>query len=118
MVLLTCDVRITSKLTLQQIGAILSERVFGGIPMGGLTEYIRDEVPAIYTTNRYLGTRFILLGGPDEEGYYLQAENLSVLTKNLTPEQIQEHLVDASELIVTLLSRVEELTARAGNWAV
>ncbi len=118
MVLLTCDVRITSKLSLQQVGAILSERVFGGIPMGGLTEYIRDEVPAIFTTNRYLGTRFILMGGPDDEGFYLQAENLSVLTKGLSPEQIQENLVDASELVVTLLSRAEGLTTRAGNWAV
>ena len=118
MVLLTCDVRIESKLTLQQIGAILSERVFGGIPMGGLTEYIRDEVPAIYTTNRYLGTRFILMGGPDEEGYFLQAETLSVLTKGLSPEQVQENLVDTSELIVNLLSRAEGLTARTGNWAV
>lgn len=117
MTLLTCDVRIASKLPLQQVGAVLSERVFGGIPMGGLTEYIRDEVPAIYTTSRYLGTRFILMGEPDEEGYFLQAETLGVLTKEFTPEQLQESLVDVSEVIVTLLSRADGVAARAGNWA-
>ena len=116
MIMLTCDVRIASKLTLQELGAIMSERVFGGIPFVGLTEYIRDEVPAIYTEKRYLGTRFILMGTPDDEGYFLQAETLSVLTKGLTPEQLQENLVDVTEVIVALLSRADGLAARAGNW--
>jgi hypothetical protein len=62
---------IKSELDIESLGKLLSEKLAGGLPFGGLKEYIRDEIPAVYINN-ILGCRLILLGFPGERGYNLE----------------------------------------------
>jgi hypothetical protein len=62
---------IKSELDIETLGKLISEKLAGGLPFGGLEEYIRDEVPAVYINN-ILGCRLILLGFPGELGYNLE----------------------------------------------
>lgn len=44
-----------SKLDIERVGAIISQRVFAGVPIGGLEKNIYEEVPAVFTEKRFLG---------------------------------------------------------------
>lgn len=46
--------KIWSELSLENLGAILSERVFCKIPFGGREEDIHEEVPAIFIQQPFL----------------------------------------------------------------
>ena len=93
-------------MSLEEVGQIVSIRVLGGIPFVGRGERIRDEIPAIYSKPEVLGTRFILMGEPDDEGYYLEADGRSLIA-NLSAEQIKSSLVDISPLVARLLQGIE-----------
>lgn len=62
---------IKSELDIESLGRLISEKLVGGLPFGGLEKYIRDEIPAVYI-NDILGCRLILLGFPGELGYNLE----------------------------------------------
>jgi hypothetical protein len=96
-------------MSLEEVGKIISDRVIGGIQFVGRDDYIRDEVPAIYTRSEVFGTRFILMGEPDDEGYYLEADSQS-LVASLSPEQIKRSLFDLSPLVAHLLVGTEGIT--------
>ena len=110
MVLLTCDVNIKSALPLEDVAEILSAHLLGGVRFVGRDEHIRDEVPAVYSSEYVLGCRFILLGEPDDEGYYLQVSHHQRLA-DLSASQIQESLVDISSDVVALLAHVGSIQA-------
>ena len=93
MIILSCRLRLSSQMSLEEIGRAVSGRVLGGIPFVGREEHIRDEVPAIFSQSEVLGIRFILMGEPDDEGYYLEADSRSLIA-NLSAEQIKESLFD------------------------
>ncbi len=100
--ILICHVRFFSKLPLEDLGEILSARVFGGAPFGGLAEFIRDEVPTIFT-EPILGTRFLLMGAPDEEGYCLEAEPDHEVVHRMSQLDQTIAFTDVSRVIVDLM---------------
>jgi hypothetical protein len=108
MVLLTCQVKIKSKLCLEDVAQIVSDCLLGGVGFIGREEHVRDEVPAVYTARCVLGCRFILFGEPDDEGYFLEVWHYET-SSALTAEQIRESLVDISADIVALLSEIESI---------
>ena len=97
-----CSLRIRSVLELEEVGWIISDRVLGGVPLGGRADYIRDEVPAIYTRTRVLGMEFILQGEPDEEGYYLTGDPADLM-EGLSIDEFKSRLRDISDLVARLL---------------
>jgi hypothetical protein len=56
-------VDIKTKLNFEELVAVLSGELCGGIPLGGLEESIRDEVPAVFTLKTFLGICVVLYGG-------------------------------------------------------
>jgi len=110
MVIIACRLRLLSSMSLEEVGEVVSSRVLGGIPFVGREDYIRDEIPAIYSKPEVFGTRFILMGEPDDEGYYLEADTGRSVLAGLTADQIRTSLVDISSLVAHLLKGVERLT--------
>jgi hypothetical protein len=111
MIILVCRLRLHSSMSLEEVGEVVSNRVLGGIPFVGKKDYIRDEIPAIYSKPDVLGTRFVLMGESDDEGYYLEADAGGSVSANLSAEQIRSSLVDISPLVAHLLKGVKGLTA-------
>ena len=106
MILFYCQLRISTQLSLEELGAIISDRVLGGGSLTGKENYIRDEIPAIYTESEILGTRFILLGEPGDEGYYLETDG-RMLIRNMTAKEVENSLLDISSMIAELLRGTE-----------
>jgi hypothetical protein len=111
MIIPSCRLRLLSRMSLQEVGQVVSDRVVGGIPFVGREDYIRDEVPAIYSKTEVLGMRFILMGEPDDEGFYLEADGADLIA-NLSAEQIKNALFDISPLVAHLLQGVEGVEVR------
>ena len=109
MIIPSCRLRLSSRMSLEEVGRVVSDRVLGGVPFVGREEYIRDEVPAIYSKAEVLGIRLILMGEPDDEGYYLEADSRSLIA-NLSAEQVKRSLLDISPLVTHLLSGIEGIT--------
>lgn len=93
---------------LEELGRIVSDRVLGGIPLEGRSDHIRDEIPAIYTKRAVLGMRFVLLGAPDDEGFYLEGESRTAI-KRMSPDEIRKSLFDISSIVAELLNGVNEI---------
>ena len=110
MTLLSCGLELWSDKSLEEVAEIVSNRLFGGVRFIGKGEYIRDEVPAIYSERDILGMRIILMGGPGQEGYYLEMETRREPGVVLTAEHIRKSLVDISTLVSKLLHGAEEIT--------
>jgi len=110
MTLLSCGLELWSDKGLEEVAEIVSNRLFGGVRFIGKGEYIRDEVPAIYSERDILGMRIILMGGPGQEGYYLEMETRREPGVALTAEHMRESLVDISPLVSKLLHGAEEIT--------
>lgn len=109
MMIPACRLRLLSRMSLEELGNVVSDRVFGGVPFVGRGDYIRDEVPALYSKSDVLGTRFILMGEPDDKGYYLEADSRRLIA-NLSAEEIKKSLVDISPLVAHLLGGIEGVT--------
>ncbi|GMQ64600.1 hypothetical protein [Vallitalea maricola] len=51
-----------SSLSIVEVGAIISQKVFGGLVLKGLEKRIYDEVPIIFINSEILGLRVVLSG--------------------------------------------------------
>jgi len=100
--LLNCNLRIPSKLSLEELAETISRHVFGGVKFIGKEEFIRDEFPAVYTESTVLGARFILTEDPEQSSFYLDADNRK-LTAVMTLEEVISADVDVSILIGSLI---------------
>ena len=69
---LSCFLDFHSQLSLEDLGASLSENIFGGIPFGSREEAVRDEVPAIQLKRDVLGFHVVLQGFGGNDGYTLE----------------------------------------------
>lgn len=69
---LSCFLDFRSQLSLEELGAALSENIFGGIPFGSRDEAVRDEVPAIQLKKDVLGFYVVLHGFGGDNGYTLE----------------------------------------------
>src|SRR5438876_5199785 len=110
MTLLSCGIELWSDKSLEEVAEIVSNRLFGGVRFIGKGEYIRDEVPAIYSERDILGMRVVLTGGPGQGGYYLEMETRRQPGVALTADQIRKSVVDLSPLVSKLLHGVDEIT--------
>jgi hypothetical protein len=66
------SVGIRSDLSLDELAALISDRLCGGIAFGGKDEGYRDEVPAVATVRDFLGLGMKLWG--DQGEYCLDVE--------------------------------------------
>ena len=111
MVLLACRVHIKSSLPLEDVAEIVSAHLLGGIRFTGRDQYVRDEIPAVYSSDYVLGCRFLLSGAPDEHGYYLEVLSDNRRLARLTAAQMKESIVDISADVVELLESVGSIRA-------
>lgn len=81
---LEADIYLKSSKSLEEVGAILSKELFGGLPFGGRENYIRDEIPAIYIEPEIMGMEIILVGGDIDGITILQIRP----SDNITNEEI------------------------------
>ena len=80
-----------SNLALEEVGQILSEKLFGGIPFGGKDKYIHEEVPAIFISQTVMGLRIVLDGHSGLEsgmGFNLNITSL-IVPDNVAYEDIR-----------------------------
>lgn len=111
MVLLAFRIQLFSQMSIEEVGAIISTKVLGGIRLIGRENCIRDEIPAIYSETEVLGTRFILSGEPDDIGYELESDNRFVI-RGMSGDQIEAALTDVSPLVAKLLERSPGITIK------
>ncbi len=109
--ILYCKLNLRSVLSLEELAEIISARVLGGIPFTSGIHSIRDEVPAVCTGTEFLGMQAVLMGEPDEEGYYLIMDTRSPLLK-MSGDEIRTSLVDISSLVASLLGGVDGVSVR------
>jgi hypothetical protein len=112
--ILYCNLRLRSRLELEEVGKIVSHRVLGGIPFVAGGHSIRDEIPAIYTETEFLGMKSVLMGEPDEEGYYLTMDTRGLLA-TMSAEEIRKSRVNISSLVARLLEGVKDVTVVSEN---
>jgi len=55
-------VLLKSSLSLEEVGKILSDKIFGGLEFGGKDLEIHDEIPAIFIQSPVIGLKIILDG--------------------------------------------------------
>ncbi len=51
-----------TELSIDEVGDIISQTLFGGIKLNGLEKRLYDEIPAIFTEHEIMGLRVILSG--------------------------------------------------------
>ena len=95
---------------IEDLGEIISARILGGIPLVGKDEYIRDEIPAVYSEYGVMGSRFVLMGEPGTGGYYLETVSDWGRRGNIPPFSVTDPKVDVSALVGDLLKGIEGLT--------
>ena len=105
-ILLNCQVQLRTSMDLESLGRLLSTTLLGGVPMGGRKEALLDEVPAIYTEGAILGNFFVLLGEPDDEGYYIRCLHDTASSGVLTAEEIKDCTVDISHAVARRLHTI------------
>lgn len=104
-----CRLQIFATIDLEALADLLSRRVFGGVPFVGRSENIRDEFPAVYTSQAILGTRFVLSEDVSGGWFYLECQGTGV-NVNMTPEEIRRSFVDISTLIGVLIENENGIT--------
>ena len=72
------SVNFKSDLSIEEVGAIISTKVFSGVQFGGKENNIYEEVPAIYIDNLMLGFLFVIQG-------YSGIDNKFGFTLSITP---------------------------------
>jgi len=98
-------VSLKSNLEIEEVGDIISRKVFGGLKFGGKELEIYEEVPAIFISSSVLGLRAVLQGYKgfgEGEGYVLTISS----NDNMRYEKREEFKLDY--YLVTLLRSVLE----------
>lgn len=99
-----CSVNFIYKGTITEAGEKISEKLFGGIPFGGLEEHICEEVPAVYIKPQILGLEIVIQGYGGQEGYNL---GMHLDYEVEYPEDYTD--VDISLLVKERLSNIDGL---------
>ena len=69
------DLSFYSDKDIHEAAKMISNQLFGGLPFGGLKDYIYEEVPAIYIDDPILGFDVITQGYGGEKLYFLDINN-------------------------------------------
>jgi len=100
-----CDLLIISDMSIEEVGELISKKLFGGLPFGGKENYIYDEIPAIYIKDKILGFKIILNGFPGKNGGYI----LHLVSKFESMEDMEFEEIDLEKYIACALGDIEEL---------
>lgn len=90
------SIAFTSSMSIEEVGGLLSESIFSGLPFIGKEKNIYEEVPAIYLEDRFLGLNVILSGG-GEYNYCLEIHG------NYNPKEVKSHRVRLDDYLYHLL---------------
>jgi len=102
-----------SEKTLEEVAAIISARLLGGIRFVGKDEFIFDEVPAVYAESDVLGLEVIVHGFGGEDGYWLDMSPRDVrLDRPMDLTLSDESRVDITEYIGFALRDLEGIRIR------
>lgn len=107
---------ISSALSIQALGALLSERIFAGISFVGLDEGILDEIPAMRLDRDFLGLRVILGGRPGKGGgYTLEIELIDFPWSEVPESDSTEVVCDISEVVKRQLRAIDGVDIIEGD---
>ncbi|NPC91687.1 hypothetical protein HOO54_05400 [Bacillus sp. WMMC1349] len=101
-----CLLPIKSNKDIHEVAKIISDKLFGGLPFGGLDDYIYEEVPAVYINPPILGLEAVIQGFGGEKGYTLEVHSYP---GNPEPDDSDEVHVDITGYVATLIEETEEL---------
>jgi hypothetical protein len=103
---------IKSDLSIEDVGEIISNKMFGGLKFGGKELNIHEEIPAIFIQNDILGLQIVLDGYPglnEDDGYSLsispgsnfpQGDTDNINMDDFLRELLKITLVDSKKIIV------------------
>ncbi|ANF95587.1 hypothetical protein [Paenibacillus bovis] len=101
-----CFVPILSDEDIMGVSKIISDKLVGGLPFGGLEDHIYEEVPAVYIKESILGFELVIQGYGGEEGYVLEVRSYSRNNKLYDDKEIT---VDITKYIASLLEGTEKI---------
>ncbi|MGC7931632.1 MULTISPECIES: hypothetical protein [Lysinibacillus] len=101
-----CFVPILSEEDISGVSKIISNKLVGGLPFGGLEDYIYEEVPAVYIKESILGFELVIQGYGGEEGYILEIRSY---IRNSELHDAKEITVDITNYIASLLEGTEKI---------
>ncbi|WP_255250376.1 hypothetical protein [Lysinibacillus fusiformis] len=101
-----CFVPILSEEDISGVSKIISNKLVGGLPFGGLEDYIYEEVPAVYIKESILGFELVIQGYGGEEGYILEIRSY---LRNSELHDAKEITVDITNYIASLLEGTEKI---------
>ncbi|MCY7836120.1 hypothetical protein MOB49_03180 [Bacillus haynesii] len=104
-----CLIPITSNKDIDDLARIISVKLFGGIPFGGMEEQIYEEVPAVFIENPILGFQVVIQGFGGEKGYTLEVRSHPEI---IEPDDADEIEVDITGYVSTLLEGTDGLQIR------
>jgi hypothetical protein len=101
-----------SNMTLEEVGLILSEKIFAGLKFSGKELEIHEEVPAIFIQEPVMGLKIILDGfsGLEQDKYFTlsigpwisfnEAESITIRLDNYLRELLKVSLKDVNDVVV------------------
>jgi len=121
------SVVLLSNLSIEEVGNILSDRLFGGLPFGGKEQCLYEEVPAIFIEPFILGFNIILSGYGgfgEDEGYVLETRQDKKFSIDYVQSShyrldgylyllVKDALKDISEIVVERARTIDWVT---GGW--
>lgn len=78
---------VKSDLSLEEVAAIISEKLFGGLPFGGKDRHIYEEVPAVLIGTPIMGMRIVLAAGTPGH-YVLEIQPHGLFRRHLTKNEV------------------------------
>ena len=94
---ITGTIHIQTSKKLEEVGDIISNKLFNGLKFGGKDKYRCEEIPAIYISNPIMGMEIILNGYGGDDGYNLNifpSPKYSLTGKEIIKVDISEHLAN------------------------
>ncbi|MCP3778977.1 hypothetical protein [Paenibacillus sp. MZ03-122A] len=102
----TCSLPIESEEDIFGVAKIISDKLVGGIPFGGLEDYIYEEVPAVYINANILGFELVIQGYGGDGGYLLE---VNPSPYNESPDDTERVTVEITRYIASLLEGTEKI---------
>ncbi|MEO5684261.1 MAG: hypothetical protein ABIQ88_16590 [Chitinophagaceae bacterium] len=104
-------VSLKSNLSLEHVGEILSNKVFGGIAFSGKELEIHEEIPALFIHNTILGFRIVLDGysGFDQSQYFTLSVRTCVSIEGVNPEivRLDSYLFNLLKVVLKEIPEIE-----------
>ncbi|KAB0443607.1 hypothetical protein AB1J28_07605 [Lysinibacillus irui] len=104
-----CLIPIDSNKDINEVARIISDKLFGGLPFGGLEEHIYEDVPAVFIDYPILGLQIVIQGFGGREGYTLEVCSHPI---NIEPDDSDEIEVDITGYVSVLIEGIEELQVK------